>query len=176
MLCKVIDIRFDRQQKIMDSCFDRWDKHVTSLEHDARQPRLTMMADGSTTTKTRKRTKGATTAVQTMHGDSCTTQKVQDGPKTSISSGVKAEPLALPCKDGRFDRGRRCRVQVVSPILGDALTISRRWLTPRRQNLHSNGDHLQGATFSVLRDRGDKSKGGKIMDFNSIRLLRQQLL
>ena len=34
-----------------------------------------------------------------MHGDSCTAQKVQDGPKTSISFGVKAEPPDLPCRD-----------------------------------------------------------------------------
>ena len=35
-----------------------------------------------------------------MHGDSCTAQKVQDGPKTSTSFDVKAEPPALPCRDG----------------------------------------------------------------------------
>ena len=34
-----------------------------------------------------------------MHGDSCTTEKVQEGPKTSTSFGVKAEPPALPCRD-----------------------------------------------------------------------------
>ena len=34
-----------------------------------------------------------------MHGDSCTAQKVQDGPKTSISFGVKAEPPDLPCRE-----------------------------------------------------------------------------
>ena len=33
-----------------------------------------------------------------MHGDSCTTaQKVQDGPKTSITFGMEAEPPDLPC-------------------------------------------------------------------------------
>ena len=34
-----------------------------------------------------------------MHGDSCTAQKVQDGLKTSISFGGKAEPLNLPCRE-----------------------------------------------------------------------------
>ena len=70
MLCEAIDSRFDRQQKRMGSCFDRWDRkmaeisdemrtmdqHVTSLEHGARQPRLAMMADGPANTKTRERT------------------------------------------------------------------------------------------------------------------------
>ena len=75
------------------------DQHVTSLEQIARQPRLAMEADGQANTKTRERTEGATTALQTMHGDSCTAQKVQDGPKASSSFGVKAEPPALPCRD-----------------------------------------------------------------------------
>ena len=110
MLCEAIDSRFDRQQ----SCFDRWDRkmdtisdemrmmdqHVTSLEHGARQPRLAMEADGPANTKTRERTKGATTAVQAMHRDSCTTaQNVQDGLKTSISFGVMAEPPDLHCRE-----------------------------------------------------------------------------
>ena len=43
---------------------------LTSLEEDARQPRLTMEADGPANTKTRERTEGATTAIQAMHGDS----------------------------------------------------------------------------------------------------------
>ena len=58
-----------------------------------------MEADGLANTKTRERTESAATAVQAMHGDSCTAQKVQDGPKTSISFGVKAEPPDLPCRE-----------------------------------------------------------------------------
>ena len=67
----------------MDSYFDRWnrkldeildemrvkDQHATSLEQDARQPRLPMEADGPANTKTRERTEGAATAVRAMHGD-----------------------------------------------------------------------------------------------------------
>ena len=100
--------------RIMKEALDRWDRkldeisdvmrvtdqHVTSLEYGARQPRLAMEADGPANTKTRERTEGAATVVQAMHGDSCTTaQKVQDGPKTSTSFGVKHEPPALPCRD-----------------------------------------------------------------------------
>ena len=97
----------------MDSYFDRWnrkldeisdetrvmDQHVASLEQDARQPRLAMEADGLANTKTRERTEGTATAVQAMHGDSCTAQKVQDGRKNSTSFGVKTEPLDLPCRE-----------------------------------------------------------------------------
>ena len=76
------------------------DQHVTSLEHGARQPRLAMEADGPANTKTRERTEGAAILVQAMRGDSCTAaQKVQDGPKTSITFGAEAEPPNLPCRE-----------------------------------------------------------------------------
>ena len=61
---------------------------------------LPMEADGPANTKTRERTESAATAVQAMHEDSCTAQRVQDGPKTnSTSIGMMAEPPALPCRD-----------------------------------------------------------------------------
>ena len=73
---------------------------MTRLEHSARQPRLAIEADGPANTKTQERTEGAATAVQAMRGDSCTAeQKVQDGPKASITFGMEAEPLDLPCRD-----------------------------------------------------------------------------
>ena len=73
---------------------------LASQGQDAWQPRLAMEADGPANTKTRERTEGAATAVQAMRGDSCTTaQKVQDGPKTSITFGVEAELPDLPCRD-----------------------------------------------------------------------------
>ena len=77
------------------------EQHLASQEQVTRQPRLAMKAGGTANTKTRERTEGATTAVQAMHGDSCTAQKVRDGPKTnSTSVGMMAEPPALPCRDG----------------------------------------------------------------------------
>ena len=119
--------RFDKQQNRMDSffdgmdgCFDRrnrkldeisdetrvMDEHVSSLEHGARQPRLAMKANGHANTKTQERTEGAATAVQAMRGDSCTTaQKVQDGPKTSITFGVEVEPPDLPCRNDVLVKG-----------------------------------------------------------------------
>ena len=70
-------------------------------EHEARQPRLAIEADGPANTKTRERTEGAATAVQAMRGDSCTTaQRVQDGPMTnSTRFGMMTKPPALPCRD-----------------------------------------------------------------------------
>ena len=44
-------------------------QRLTCLEHDARQPRLAMEEDESTSTKTRERTEGAATADQVKHGD-----------------------------------------------------------------------------------------------------------
>ena len=75
------------------------DQREASQEKDTRQPRLAIDEDGTANMKTRERTEGASTAVQAMHGDSCTAQKVQDGPKTSTSFGVKAEPPDLPCRE-----------------------------------------------------------------------------
>ena len=73
-LCRLVEERFDRQLKIMKSCFEkmdelsgdwrRMDQRLTRLEHDARQPRLAMEASGPANTKTREREEGAATAVQ----------------------------------------------------------------------------------------------------------------
>ena len=76
------------------------DQHVTRLEHEARQPRLAMEADGQASSKTRERTEGAATAVQAMRGDCFSARRVKPGPTTnSTSFGVKVEPPALPCRD-----------------------------------------------------------------------------
>ena len=53
----------------------RLEQHLISQELDARQPRFAMEADGPANTKTRERTEGTATAVQAMHGDSCTMHK-----------------------------------------------------------------------------------------------------
>ena len=100
---------FNRWDRKLDEILDNMEEYVEErrsidqrlahLEHEARQPRLAMEADGPANTKTHERTEGAATAVQVMHGDSCTTEKVLEGPKISTSFGVKAEPPALPCRD-----------------------------------------------------------------------------
>ena len=76
-------------------------QHVESLEHDARQPRLTMEADVHANAKTCEHTEGAATAVQAMHADTCFATRVEPDPKTnSTSFGMKAESPVLPCRDG----------------------------------------------------------------------------
>ena len=78
----------------------RMDQRLASLEQDARQPRLPMKADVPADERPRQGTEGVARAVQAMHGDSFSVNRVQAGPKTtSTSFVVKAEPPALPCRD-----------------------------------------------------------------------------
>ena len=97
-----IDNIIDKHIGMISELYDEMgvlDQLVASLEQDARQPRLDMKADGQADTKTWERTEGAAKAVQAKHGDSCTAQKAQDGPKTSICFGANAEPPAFPYRD-----------------------------------------------------------------------------
>ena len=108
-LYRIFEEKFDRQLKIMKSHLGKFDtlaedwrsmnQRLLRLEHDARQPRLAMEADGPVNTKTRERTEGVAKTVQEKHGDSCTAQRVQDKPKILTCFSVMAEPPALPCRD-----------------------------------------------------------------------------
>ena len=86
--------RLDRISRLLEQLSE-------CLEHEARQPRLAMEADGpADTTKTRERTEGAATAVQAMRGGGFSARRVEPGPNANLTSfGVKAEPPALPCRD-----------------------------------------------------------------------------
>ena len=95
---------FQRIDEIRDRGLDKMmrylKQHSASLEQDAWQPRLAMETDGHANTKTRERTEGAATTVQSMRGDSFSARRVEPGLNTSsISFGVKAEPPTLPCRD-----------------------------------------------------------------------------
>ena len=70
-------------------------QRLASLEHDARQPRLAMEADGQADTEIRERTEGDATAVQAIHGDSCSANRVDSGPKTTSTSFDVTLPLSL---------------------------------------------------------------------------------
>ena len=73
------------------------DQRLTRPEHDTRQPRLTMEADGPANTKIRERTEGVATAVQAMHGDSFSACRVDPGPMAnSTNFGMMAKPPTLP--------------------------------------------------------------------------------
>ena len=76
------------------------EQFLTSLEQDARQPRLAMKADGFANAKTHERTERAATAVQAMHEDSGSATRVDPGPKiNSTSFGMMAEPPDLPYRE-----------------------------------------------------------------------------
>ena len=94
------------------------DQRLAGLEHDARQSRPAMEADGPADTKTRERTEGAATAIQAMHGDSFSADRVQTGPKTtSTNFGAKAEPPALPCTDDAVvENGATAPKSCLSPL------------------------------------------------------------
>ena len=73
---KVCNRSFDKMEEHVDD-LRSMEQRVARLESGARQPRLVMEADGPANTKTRECTEGAATAVQAMHGDSCTAQRVR---------------------------------------------------------------------------------------------------
>ena len=90
MLCERMNSNFEIQDKKFDTLQEDWrgiHQHVASMEPDARQPRLAMVADGQAITKTRERTEGAATAVQAMHGDSCSETRVDPDPMWATSFG-----------------------------------------------------------------------------------------
>ena len=178
---KLMRSHFEEQQKMLDKFMDGvtrfFHQHAASLVQDARQPRLAIEADGPANTKTRERKEGALTAVQAMHGDSCTAQRVRDGPMTnSTSYGMIAEPPALPCRDDVVVESgdaapQSClpSLEMRSPTVAGGLVLTGE--TSKATETTVN-DHFT----SVLLDRGGQLEEEKIMDFNSIRLVRQQCL
>ena len=116
-LYRLLKEGFERERKENESLLDKMDvlsrkmdeiseyrisrsmgERLTRLERDARQPRLAMEADGLANTKTRKRTEGAATAVQAMHGDSCSANRLDPNPMCSTSFGDDCTgPPAPPC-------------------------------------------------------------------------------
>ena len=140
-----------------------------SLEHDARQPRLVMEANGPANTKACERTEGAAIAVQAMRGDSCSADLVDPDLMCSTSSGNDSTgPPAPPCSGkNALGDNRAAAPKSCLPFLE---------ISSHRRSLHANEDHLQQVISSTLRDQGGEFEEEKIMDFNSIRLVQQQLL
>ena len=101
VLCERIDSRFDQQEKKLDEIMKMTrgtSQRVSSLEQDARQPRLAMETDEPANTKTRERTEGAATEVQAMHGGSYSADRVDPDSMCSTSSGDNCTgPPAPPC-------------------------------------------------------------------------------
>ena len=116
---KSIEIRFDQHDEKFDELMKKTratEQYSASLEQDARQPRLAMEADSIADKKTRKRTEGAAAAAQVNHGDSCSAKRVQAGPTSSTSFGMKAESPALPRRDDVLvDKGAAAPKLCLSP-------------------------------------------------------------
>ena len=145
-------------------------QRLESLEQDARQPRLAMEADVPADKKTRERTEGAAAAVQAMHGDSFSGNRVDPEPKSSTSFGdVSIGPLALPCSRddavvGNSDAAPKSCLSLLemrSPTAAGGLLPTDKTSTATRQT----------TTSLVLPDRRDKFES-----FSSIRLVLQYFL
>ena len=109
---RLFEERVDRELKVMESCSDQQNEksdelaekmietgqRSASLEQDARQPRLATEADVTSDKKTRKHTESAAVD-QAMNGDGCFAKRVQAGPTSSTSFGMRAESSALPRRD-----------------------------------------------------------------------------
>ena len=100
-------------------------QRLASLEQDARQPRLAIEADVAADKKACERTEGAAAAVQAKHGDSCSAKRVQAGPTSSTSFGMKAESPALHRRDDVLvDIGAEAPKPCLSPVEMHTLTAA----------------------------------------------------
>ena len=97
------------------------DQHIASVEHDARQPRLAMEADGPSDTKTCKCTEGAAKSVEVVHGDGLSANRVDPDPMCRF--GVKAEPPPFPCRDGVL-KGEQNRGKIWCSVQADRQAVS----------------------------------------------------
>ena len=89
-VCRIIKEvfrRLDRKLDVMAKDLKTVDQRVASLEHDTRQPRRALEADGQADTKTRERSEGTTTAVQAVRRDRCSVNRVDPDPMCSTSFG-----------------------------------------------------------------------------------------
>ena len=83
-------------------------------------------------------------------------KRVQAGSISSTSFGMKTEPPALPRRDDVLVYIGAAAPKSWSLTRGDAHANSRRWLTPHRQSLYNDENHLSAAASSVLPDREDE--------------------
>ena len=125
--------RLDRQLKLMKSRFDQQERELdefmemmretkqrlAGLEQDTQQPRFAIEADVQADTKTLERTEGAAKAVQEMHEDSCSANRVDPDPMCSTSFGDDCTgPPALPCSrdDALVSNGAAAPTSFLSPL------------------------------------------------------------
>ena len=142
------------------------DQRQAILEQDTRQPRLAMVVDGQADKNTHERTEGAATAVQAMHGDSCSANRVDPNPMCSTSFGDDCTgPLALPCskEDALVDNSAAAPKSCLS-----SLEI--------RTTTAAGGLLPAGETATATKTTRVLTNRDKFEDSDSIRLVRQQFL
>ena len=180
LLVERFDRMDDRWNKKMDEISNEMrkiDQHVTRLEHEARQPRLAMEADGQASTKTRERTEGAATAVQAMRGDCFSARRVEPGPTTnSASFGLKAEPPALPCRDDGVVESGPAASESCLPSIEMRPSTAAGGLVPTGEASNASETTFNQPPLRFCLTEKNGSRGEKFMDFSSIRLVQQQYL
>ena len=102
-LCRMIKEVFEEWDRRIDKMREyteerkSMNQRLIRLELDTRQPCLVMEADGPASTKTCESTEGAATAVQAIHGDSCSATRIDLFLMCSTSFGDDCTgPPALP--------------------------------------------------------------------------------
>ena len=120
---RMIEELFDKSDRKLDELtanLRATDQRLATLEQDTRQPRLVMQeAARPSDITTRERTEGAAKAVQAMHGDSFSENRVDPDPKSSTSFGDDSTgPPALPCSrdDALVDNGAAAPKSCLSPL------------------------------------------------------------
>ena len=143
-LRQVLSETWGEALKLIKEDSRRMHQCVASLKLDARLPRLAMEADVPADEKTCERTEGAAKAVQAIRRGSFSAKSVQDGPKSSTTFGVKAEPSALPCRDDLLvENGAAAPKSCLSPL---------EMRTPKA----AGGLLLTGKAFAATRTTSDQ--------------------
>ena len=117
---------FDQQDEKLDELMEKTretNQRFAGLEHEARQSHLTMEADVTPDTKTRKRMKDAA-ADRAKLRNSCSTKRVDGGPTSLTSFGMKAKSPALPSDGALVDKGAASPKPCISPVDARMLTAA----------------------------------------------------
>ena len=133
------------------------EQRSASLEQEARQPRLTMLADVPNGTKTRKRTEGAAATERVISGDNSSAQ-VDTDPIRLISFGDDCTgPPALSCSrdDALVDNGAAASKPCLSPVEMRTRTATG-GLFPAGTAFTATNGNLSPAASLVLPDQRDK--------------------
>ena len=148
IMSEALDKAFDEPTENMR----RASQCLTGLEQEARQPRLATEADVLADTKNHKRMEDAV-ADQAKHRDSCSAKRIQAGPTSSTSFGMKAEPLTLPRRDDVLvDKDAAASKPCLSPVDMRTLTAAGDFFQPI-QSLQRRGSYFTSYLFGFARLR-----------------------